>query len=83
MSQQHPDRALGLVWPPYGDKMAAEALIHYEGDIVIYVGEGRGGCTADDTFLELLDENFEMVRRVRIPRWSDIFDDLTIWKRKR
>lgn len=53
--KHHQDRALLMVWPPYGGEHARHALSVYEGDLLIYAGEGWGGCTADDGFYELLD----------------------------
>lgn len=50
----YPGRALLLVWPPYGDAMASDALAAYAGDLVIYAGEGDGGCTGDQTFHDQL-----------------------------
>lgn len=53
MAAKHADRTLLLVWPPYGTSMAYDALTAYEdagGHHVVYVGEGPGGCTADDDF---------------------------------
>lgn len=57
----HPDRALLLCWPPYCSDMAARALKAYAGDTVVFVGEGPGGCTADDDFFALLDEGWDEI----------------------
>lgn len=51
----HPDRALLMCWPSYAEPWAAKALSAYEGDLLFYVGEGEGGCCADDDFFALLD----------------------------
>lgn len=53
--KHHPDRALLLCWPSYGEPWAAWALSAYTGDQLFYVGEGPGGCCADDEFFCLLD----------------------------
>jgi hypothetical protein len=55
----HAERALFLCWPSYSTSWAAEALACYEGDTVIYCGEGEGGCCADDDFFRLLGERFD------------------------
>lgn len=55
----HQDRALLMVWPPYGGEHARHALSLYTGDLLIYAGESHGGCTADDGFYELLDAEWE------------------------
>ena len=81
MAQEHPDRALMMIWPPYDTPMGYEALNAYEGDTVIYVGEGRGGCTADDDFHNLLSHEWEMIDDIDIPQWKGISDSLMIYKR--
>lgn len=78
----HPDRALFLCWPPYGEPMAATALYFYKGETVIYIGE-NGGCTADDRFDEALHEGFELVEEVGLPTWHGIHDYLSVWRRQR
>lgn len=57
--EQHPDRALLLCWPPYEEPMAALALKAFRGDTLIYIGEGHGGCTADDEFFALLGDGWD------------------------
>lgn len=55
----HPDRSLLLCWPSYGEPWAAWSLAAYKGDQLFYVGEGEGGCCADDGFFSLLDTEWE------------------------
>lgn len=74
--------ALFLCWPVYDDRMAADCLSRFKGDVVIYVGEGHGGCTGDDRFHEMLSAQFECIEQVDIPKWEGIHDWLTVWKRK-
>lgn len=50
----HPDRTLFLCWPSYGLAWTHEVLELYEGDTVIYIGEGPGGCTGTDRMHALL-----------------------------
>jgi len=48
-------RTLLMVWPPYDMSVAFDALRAFEevgGRRLVYVGEGSGGCTADDAFHE-------------------------------
>jgi len=48
---KNPDADVLIInWPTYQNKWASEALRKFEGDIVIYIGEGMGGCNADDVF---------------------------------
>ena len=63
----HADRTLLLVWPPYEDPMAFDAVTAYTeagGQRVIYIGEGSGGCTANDDFFTLMDKECYI-------RWDD------------
>ena len=60
-ARHHPDRALFLCWPSYSDPWAAQSLACYSGDMLIYAGEGEGGCTADDEFFRLRDAEFEEI----------------------
>lgn len=55
------DRALFLCWPPYATSMAADVLAAYRGDLLIYAGEGVGGCCGDDDFHELVGKEWEEV----------------------
>jgi hypothetical protein len=54
-------RVLLLVYPPHGAAMARDALRAYaeadplRNDAFAYVGEGRGGANADDSFFDLLE----------------------------
>ncbi|AAM88757.1 hypothetical protein PhiCh1p84 [Natrialba phage PhiCh1] len=72
---------LFLCWPPYGNEMAADAVEAFEGDTLIYVGEGRGGCTGDDRFHRLLHQEWELVETVAIPTYLGIHDRLEVWSR--
>lgn len=81
MVAEHPDSTLFLCWPPYNEPMAAEALALYTGDRVVYIGEGDGGCTADDAFHEALGLGFVEEREIEIPQWCGIHDTLRIFKR--
>lgn len=79
--KDHADRALFLCWPPYNDKMAVNTLKQYRGETVLYVGEGKGGCTASDSFFNLLTKNFSEEESVEIPVWFGIHDRLFVFKR--
>ena len=56
-------RILLLVYPPPDSNLAVDALRTYtavdpiRNDIVVYVGEGRGGATANNAFFETLAAN--------------------------
>jgi len=56
---EHSNRALFLCWPPYATSFAYDCLKAYQGDTLIFVGEGSGGCTGDDDFFRLLDDHYD------------------------
>lgn len=82
-SKHHPDRALFLCWPSYSDPWAAQSLACYSGDLLIYAGEGEGGCTADDEFFRLLDAEWEEIGTAprHVSFWG-IHCYLTAYRRK-
>jgi len=77
-----PNHALFLCWPPYDEVMAFQALLGYTGKTVIFVGEDRGGCTANDEFFDKLDHEFDLVETVNIPQWYGIHDCMYVYRRK-
>lgn len=75
--------ALLLVWPPYDDPMAYNCLRAYQGDTLIYVGEGSGGCTGDDAFHALLEAEWEQVWcNYECANWPGIHSHEMIYRRK-
>lgn len=81
LADVHEDAALLLCWPPPCSEMADRALRAYDGETVVYVGEGRGGCTADEAFHERLHGEFELVETVAIPTYMGMRDRLEVWER--
>lgn len=82
MAGHDSSRALMLCWPPYNDPMAYEALLAYRGNDLIYIGEGSGGCTANDEFHGLLEDVWDQVADIEIPAWPGIRDSLMVYRRK-
>jgi hypothetical protein len=78
----YPNHTLFLCWPPYDSSMAYETLKAYKGNVVIYVGEGSGGCTGDDQFHDLLEKEWTMTNEIKIPQWYGIHDWLYLYSRK-
>lgn len=80
MLQHHADRTLFLCWPPMSD-MAAQCLEHYAGNTLVYIGEGDGGCTADETFFEMLEEGWHEVASHKPLQWDGIHDYIDVYER--
>ena len=77
------NRTLFLCWPPRGDdEMAFEYLQKYQGDTVIYIGEGEGGATATDSFFIELDDKWDLKDFFNIPQHNFIHDAMYIYTRK-
>jgi len=77
-----PDRTLFFCWPSYDEPWPTEALKNLKfGKHVIYIGEGEGGCTADDEFHQELRDKFEEVEDISIPQWRGIHDNLWVYKK--
>jgi hypothetical protein len=62
--------------------MATESLRHYTGDLVIYVGEGDGGCTGDNEFHRILREQWREISVVHIPQWDGLHDVMFMYQRR-
>ena len=74
-----------MSWAPYEDPIATEvlkAMREYNPNaVLIYFGEGWGGCTANDEFFELVEEveinGFDFVN---VPSWYGINDTMILYK---
>lgn len=81
--EQHPDRALFLCWPRYGEPDAFNALSLYRGDMLFYAGEQDAGCTGDEDFFKMLSD--EWVYQETAPlhtTFSGIHCDLELYTRR-
>jgi hypothetical protein len=79
---EHADHALFLCWPGYRDTFADEALARFAGRVLIYVGEGRGGNTANAAFFDRLDRDWFLAEHVAIPRWAGAHDRMGVYYKR-
>ena len=84
---RYPEReALFFCWPPYKASFAVDAILKHKeltGSLplkVVYVGEGMGGCTADDAFHELLATTYELVSVIPCASSDGIDDSVYLYK---
>jgi hypothetical protein len=80
---QHPERSLFLCWPPYSTPMGDMCVRYWllgKGKYLVFVGEVGYGCTGDENMQERLDQ-LTLVKRVCIPQWEGIHDQLCIYTR--
>lgn len=79
---KHPDRVLMLSWPPYSEDIGVKTIEAYQGHKIVYVGEGRGGCTGSDAMFDLLDEEWEEIAEQTPVQWWGLHDRITVYERK-
>lgn len=82
LDPSHAEQVLFLSWPPYDDSMAHDALKNFAGDTVIYVGEGREGCTGDAAFHELLSLEWSLVDVFLPVQWEGLHDEIYVYERR-
>ena len=76
-----------LCWPPgWGNTMASEALAAFEsngGDRLIYIGEPRGGKTADQAFFDGLSTRWTLESSdPRFVSWWNLADAAQGWTKR-
>jgi hypothetical protein len=81
LSEPKPD-CLSFIWPTYDAPWAARLLETEKPEFVLYIGEGWGGCTADDKFHELLDSGYDKIVCCDIPSWPGIHDRVFMYQKK-
>jgi hypothetical protein len=70
-------------WPEYNKDYAFEALRQFTGDTVIYIGEGKTGCCATDSFFDHLTQYFQKMNiENTLQSWPQSNDHLSIYKKK-
>lgn len=70
-----------LVWPELDEGVATEVAERGPPHI-LYVGESRGGCTAEDEFFDELDQRYGLIAKLDIPSYAGIRDSLFHYVRK-
>lgn len=63
-----------LIWPPANDGLAVDVL-DAQPSHLLYVGETRGGCTANDEFFDRLTDEYEPVHKVELPSYVGVDDN--------
>ena len=64
-------------WPPYGSECAYKCAEKGNFSCIIYIGEGLGGCCANDDFFNFLDEKYD-IELYPCKRWYGIHDQVFI-----
>ena len=79
---KYPGRNLLTSWPDRDDPWAAEALMKFQGERVIYVGESDLGCTGTPEMFVILRFKFKPEKCYEIPTFHSMNDRLEVWRRK-
>ena len=70
-------------WPNYNEDYAYEALRRFTGDTIIYIGEGKTGNCATDSFFDYLTQNYQKLEiENTLQSWPFLNDRLSIYKKK-
>ena len=77
---EHVDRTLFLCCPPPGD-MALRCLRQYKGEILIYVGEGRGGAHANGDFFDEVLSSYSLEKVIELKPFPRCHEKLFIFRR--
>lgn len=78
----YPDHTLMLSWVPYGYP-GNNIIANYKGDRIIWVGEGKYGCCADDETFMVLDQAWTEIASHRPVQWNGMRDYVTVYDRKK
>lgn len=81
----YPDRDVLAIWPCYHRNWLEKAIDHMKpGQLLFYVGEGSGGCTATDGFFRKTSDPrvFDTVEEHYLAQWPGIHDNLIVFRKK-
>lgn len=58
-----PSSSLLLCWPDIASDFACACLDRFRGNVLVYIGEPEGGCTADARFFSTLNQQWTLSHR--------------------
>jgi hypothetical protein len=74
---------LFICWPGYDESYAYDTLKAFKGNKLVYIGESKEGCNANDDFFVLLDNEWDEIHySCNILRWCGINDNIRFFTRK-
>jgi hypothetical protein len=76
-----------LSWPEFEKSHTVRALKARREPFpyLVYIGEGKSGCTGDDALHEYFEEKYSLLENIYIPTWGGCMathDSVRIYKRK-
>jgi hypothetical protein len=72
--------ALMLIWPPFKNDCAYQAVRAFEGDLLVFVGDER--FTANDRFFARLARDWLQVDQLNLESWPGTRDAVHVYKRR-
>ena len=78
----HSQRTLFLCYPP-ADSMALDCLAIYRGEVLLYVGEGRGGVNGTAEFFDMLEREWYCEEIVPLEPFPECFERLFVLRRRK
>ncbi|MFE7743314.1 hypothetical protein [Nocardia sp. NPDC057455] len=87
LAAAHAEDALLLCWPPgWENPMASTTLAAYQeagGSVLVYIGEPRGGRTADSAFFDTLEAEWALLDQdPAYVSWWNLGDRAQCWQRR-
>jgi hypothetical protein len=87
LAASHADDGLFLCWPPgWENPMASTTLTAYQnagGSLLVYIGEPRGGRTADSAFFDTLEAGWTLLDQdPGYVSWWNLDDRAQCWQRR-
>ena len=55
---------------------------HYSGEILLFVGEGRGGCNGNASLFDTLERDWEVIKVVPVKPFEGGYEKLWVCKRR-
>ena len=80
--KKYPDRTILLSWPCYMSIWAYNLIKKVQNQTVIYIGEEKYGCCAENKFFNYLDKHFEIVEEIPTVIWRGLHDKCFVYRRK-
>lgn len=78
---EYDEHSLFLCWPSNNQSWTKEAVEMYEGNTLIYIGEGHGGNTGSCEFHETVSRKFGLADEViDIPSWQSVSDKMYVFE---
>lgn len=77
-----PSSILLLCWPDLDSKFGLDCLQQFPGSVVVFIGEHKDGCCADDSFFAELENSWEMSKTRKMGHYPEIDDGIYIYRRR-